>query len=201
MEIENREKWLENKIVKERLKEVWMNEGEYFQACFDEIIIVLQQHKKKYGLEIFEDSRFITRRYKDMIGAHGIGKTAINIGMISEKALVNKSKKIRPVKDHVFGYITIARTIINAFLKSDLFNDKNWLEKYLHLWVIIHVTKEEHHRENIKRSNQLSNANLDYKTKKKMNHYTKVSRLLLDKNYKYRQTNMEYKKKVIARVK
>ena len=34
-----------------------------------------------------------------------------------------------------------------------------------------------------------------------MNHYTKVSRLLLDKNYKYRQTNMEYKKKVIARVK
>ena len=45
MEIENREKWLENKIVKERLKK-WMNEGEYFQACFDEIIIVLQQHKK-----------------------------------------------------------------------------------------------------------------------------------------------------------
>ena len=197
----DKETWFKDKIVKSKLEQVWNEEGDYYQACFNEVIMVLKEHKKYYGQNIFEDSRFIGRRYKDMIGAHGIGKTAINIGLITEKAHHYKKKKKNEkiTKDHLFGYITIAKTIINAFQKGKIENDENWLKKYFHLWLVIYVTDEEHHKDSIGRSNQKSNVNLNYHEKKRMKHYKNVSSLMIDENFKFRKVNEKYKKTVVQR--
>ncbi len=195
----DKETWFKNEIVKSKLEEVWNEEGDYYQACFNEVIMVLKEHKKYYGQNIFEDSKFIGRRYKDMIGAHGIGKTAINIGLITEEAYYYKKNKKKITKDHLFGYITIAKTVINAFLQGKIEDDENWLKKYFHLWLVIYVTDEEHHKDSIGRSNQKSNANLNYDYKKQMKHYNKVSRLLIDTNFKFRKINKKYKEAVVQR--
>jgi len=195
----DKETWFKNEIAKSKLEEVWNEEGDYYQACFNEVIMVLKEHKKYYGQNIFEDSKFIGRRYKDMIGAHGIGKTAINIGLITEEAHYYKKNKKKITKDHLFGYITIAKTVINAFLQGKIEDDENWLKKYFHLWLVIYVTDEEHHKDSIGRSNQKSNANLNYDYKKQMKHYNKVSRLLIDTNFKFRKINKKYKEAVVQR--
>ena len=54
-------------------------------------------------------------------------------------------------------------------------------------------------KDSIGRSNQKSNANLNYDYKKQMKHYNKVSRLLIDTNFKFRKINKKYKEAVVQR--
>ena len=90
----NKSDWIHNDKVKERLDEVWEVEGEYFQVCFEEVIDVLKAHHKKYNDQI-QNRQFITRRYQSMIGAHGIGKTAINIGLCTLAAKKDRDRGAR----------------------------------------------------------------------------------------------------------
>jgi len=171
-------------LVERGLGKIWKEEGDYFKVCFEEVITVLEAHYKKYGDQI-ENRQFITRRYKDMIGAHGIGKTFINIGLYTEDALNEKNKGEEIVKDHVFGYITIAKKVVRDFIDKKICKDENWLRKHFHLWLVINVSKEEHKKENILRSNQKNGKNINYDKKKKLEHYKNVSQLFyLEKDYK-----------------
>ena len=191
----NKSDWINNPLVKRRLDEVWEVEGDYFKVCFEEVVTVLEAHHKKYGDQI-ENRQFITRRYKDMIGAHGIGKTFINIGLYTEDALNEENKGEEIVKDHVFGYITIANKVVADFLAGKINN--KWLKDNFHLWLVINVSKEEHKKENILRSNQKNGKNIDYDKKKKLEHYKNVSQLFyLEKDYKVYNKNKVYKDKLV----
>ena len=196
----NKSDWINDPLVKKSLGKIWKVEGDYFKACFEEVIVVLKAHHKKYRNQI-KDRQFITRRYKDMIGAHGIGKTFINIGLCTEDALNERKKGNIAKKDHVFGYITIATKVVDEFLKN--INNKNeewyeeWLKEYFHLWLVIEVSKEEHKRENINRSNQQSGESIDYDFKLKLNHYKEVSDLYLRDDFKINFKNLDYKNKLV----
>ncbi len=186
----NKSGWINNDLVRKRLDEVWKVEGDYFKVCFEEVVTVLEAHHMKYGDQI-ENRQFITRRYKDMIGAHGIGKTAINIGLCTLDAKKEKDKH-KKTKDHMFGYITIANKVVHDFIDNKI--DKNWLRKHCHLWLVIEVTKKEHDRKNILRSDQKSGVNVDYNSKLKLKHYKDVSDLHIKKDFKIRFKNLDYKK-------
>lgn len=177
----------ENKLIKNRLEKEWEINKIYFQACFEEVLIAVEAHYKKYGNIIFE-SKFIGRRYKDMIGAHGIGKTKINIGLISENAVNSNNITL----DHVIGYKTCSKKVINDFKKYNFDIDymkDEWLKNHLHLWLVVKVTKDEHKTENIIRGDEIGdyekNFLNDYKMKLKLNHYKNVSQLYLNCNFKF----------------
>tara|TARA_Y100000590_G_scaffold219341_1_gene248436 strand:- start:36 stop:644 length:609 start_codon:yes stop_codon:yes gene_type:complete len=194
----NKSDWITDPLVKRRLDEVWEVEGDYFKACFEEVIVVLKAHYKEYKNEI-RNRRFITRRYKDMIGAHGIGKTFINIGLYTEDALNEKNKGEEIVKDHVFGYITIAKKVVRDFIDKKICKDENWLRKHFHLWLVINVSKEEHKKENILRSNQKNGDSIDYNDKLKLKHYMDVSNLHIRKDFEPKFANLDYKNELAER--
>lgn len=196
IKIQEKNNWLNNPEVCQRLDEIWKTEGNYFQTCFEEVIVVLEAHHKKYKNQITE-RQFITRRYKDMIGAHGIGKTFINIGLCSEESILEKNQGKKTVKDHVFGYVTIAKKVVCDFIDEKI--DENWLEKNFHLWVTIEVSKKEHRKENIQRSDQNSGLNIDYEHKLKLKHYKVVSDLYIKEKFKPRFSNLNYKNELVER--
>ena len=177
----------ENKLIKDRLEKEWEINKKYFKECFEEVLVAVETHYKKYDKKIFK-SKFIGRRYKDMIGAHGIGKTKINIGLISEDTIRNKNITL----DHVIGYKTCSKKVINDFKKYNFdisYMKDDWLKNHLHLWLVIKVTKEEHKTENIIRGDEISdyeqNFLKDYQMKLKLNHYKNVSQLYLNCNFKF----------------
>ena len=191
--------WFNNQKVQERLKEAWKEEGEYFQVCFEEVIDVLKAHHKKYNDQI-QNRQFITRRYQSMIGAHGIGKTAINIGLCTLAAKKDREQGEKTVKDHVFGYTTTAKKVVNDFviLKGKI-DDGEWLRNYFHLWLVIEVSKREHRRENILRSDQESGDNIEYDHKLKLKHYKNVSELYIRNDFKIISFNSKFKKELVNR--
>lgn len=189
----NKSDWINDPLVKKRLGKIWEVEGDYFKACFEEVIVVLKAHYKEYKNEI-RNRRFITRRYKDMIGAHGIGKTAINIGLCTLNANEEKDKH-KKTKDHIFGYITIANKVVHDFIDNKI--DENWLRNHCHLWLVIEVTKKEHGGKNILRSDQKSGVNVDYNSKLKLKHYMDVSNLHIRKDFETKFANLDYKNKLV----
>ena len=195
----NKSDWITDPLVKRRLDEVWEVEGDYFKACFEEVIVVLKAHYKEYKNEI-RNRQFITRRYKDMIGAHGIGKTAINIGLCTLNANEEKDKR-KKTKDHIFGYITIANKVVHDFIdkKIDDKNWQNWLRNHYHLWLVIEVTKKEHDGKNILRSDQKSGDSIHYNDKLKLKHYMDVSNLHIRKDFEPKFANLDYKNELAER--
>jgi len=196
----NKSDWINDDLVKKRLDKVWEVEGDYFKACFEEVIVVLKAHHKKYKNQI-KNRQFITRRYQSMIGAHGIGKTAINIGLCSDAALKDRKNGKATVKDHVFGYVSTSRIIVDAFLKNTNNENEQWYEEWLkdnfHLWLVIEVSKKEHKSDNINRANQQSEESIDYDFKLKLNHYKEVSDLYLRDDFKINFKNLDYKNKLV----
>jgi len=181
-----------NHEVKRRLKRIWDDEGEKFVKIFKEVLVAVKAHYEVYNLDILSDG-FMSRRYQSMIGAHGIGKTRLDIGLISQNAWKikysdNKNKTPR-VFDHLIGYKSISKEVVKNIIHFK-FNDEylcnNWLENHICLWMGVKVTKEEHKAENIQRGDKAGAGITDVKSKLMFKHYREDISILLDKNFKSR---------------
>jgi len=181
-----------NHEVKRRLKRIWDDEGEKFVKIFKEVLVAVKAHYEVYNLDILSDG-FMSRRYQSMIGAHGIGKTRLDIGLISQNAWKikysdNKNKTPR-VFDHLIGYKSISKEVVKNIIHFK-FNDEylcnNWLENHIYLWMGVKVTKEEHKAENIQRGDKAGEGITDVKSKLMFKHYREDISILLDKNFKSR---------------
>ena len=181
-----------NHEVKRRLKRIWDDEGEKFVKIFKEVLVAVKAHYEVYNLDILSDG-FMSRRYQSMIGAHGIGKTRLDIGLISQNAWKikysdNKNKTPR-VFDHLIGYKSISKEVVKNIIHFK-FNDEylcnNWLENHIYLWMGVKVTKEEHKAENIQRGDKAGEGITDVKSKLMFKHYREDISILLDKNFKRR---------------
>ena len=181
-----------NHEVKRRLKRIWDDEGEKFVKIFKEVLVAVKAHYEVYNLDILSDG-FMSRRYQSMIGAHGIGKTRLDIGLISQNAWKikysdNKNKTPR-VFDHLIGYKSISKEVVKNIIHFK-FNDEylcnNWLENHICLWMGVKVTKEEHKAENIQRGDKAGAGITDVKSKLMFKHYREDISILLDKNFKRR---------------
>ena len=181
-----------NHEVKRRLKRIWDDEGEKFVKIFKEVLVAVKAHYEVYNLDILSDG-FMSRRYQSMIGAHGIGKTRLDIGLISQNAWKikysdNKNKTPR-VFDHLIGYKSISKEVVKNIIHFK-FNDEylcnNWLENHIYLWMGVKVTKEEHKAENIQRGDKAGAGITDVKSKLMFKHYREDISILLDKNFKSR---------------
>jgi len=181
-----------NHEVKRRLKRIWDDEGEKFVKIFKEVLVAVKAHYEVYNLDILSDG-FMSRRYQSMIGAHGIGKTRLDIGLISQNAWKikysdNKNKTPR-VFDHLIGYKSISKEVVKNIIHFK-FNDEylcnNWLENHICLWMGVKVTKEEHKAENIQRGDKAGEGITDVKSKLMFKHYREDISILLDKNFKSR---------------
>ena len=62
----------------------------------------------------------------------------------------------------------------------------NWVQKYICLWLVVKVTKDEHRHENIKRGDKAGGGITDVKSKLMFKHYREDISILLDKNFKRR---------------
>ena len=180
--------FIENDLINNRLKVEWDRNCDYFKNCFEEVLYAIDIHYKKYKNRIF-DSKFIVRRYSSMIGAHAIGKTKINIGLISQNAMSSTNTTM----DHVIGYKTVSKKVVYDFKKNNFninYMKEKWLKDHLHLWLVIKVTKEEHKLDNIIRGDDDDDDFLDdYKIKLGLNHYKKVSDIYLKKTFKKKYFN------------
>jgi len=181
-----------NHEVKRRLKRIWDDEGEKFVKIFKEVLVAVKAHYEVYNLDILSDG-FMSRRYQSMIGAHGIGKTRLDIGLISQNAWKIKysdNKNNTPlVFDHLIGYKSISKEVVQNIIHFK-FNDEylcnNWLENHICLWMGVKVTKEEHKAENIQRGDKAGEGITDVKSKLMFKHYREDISILLDKNFKSR---------------
>tara|TARA_B100000427_G_C15238837_1_gene476813 strand:+ start:74 stop:679 length:606 start_codon:yes stop_codon:yes gene_type:complete len=184
-----------NHEVKRRLKRIWDDEGEKFVKIFKEVLVAVKAHYEVYNLDILSDG-FVSRRYQSMIGAHGIGKTRLDIGLISQNAWKIKysdNKNNTPlVFDHLIGYKSISKEVVQNIIHFK-FNDEylcnNWLENHICLWMGVKVTKEEHKADNIKRGDKAGEGITDVKSKLMFKHYRDDISILLDKNFKSRFFN------------
>ena len=187
-----------NHEVKRRLNRIWEDEGGEFIERFKEVLVAVKAHYKVYNSDIFSDG-FTSRRYQSMIGAHGIGRTKLDIGLISQNALKikcnnkNNENKTPLVFDHLIGYKSISKKVVRDFVddyKLDI--DKmanNWVQKYICLWLVVKVTKDEHKSENIQRGDKAGAGITDVKSKLMFKHYREDISILLDKNFKSRFFN------------
>ena len=60
----------------------------------------------------------------------------------------------------------------------------NWVQKYMCLWLVVKVTKDEHKAENIQRGDKAGAGNTTVKKKLMFKHYREDISILLDKNYR-----------------
>jgi len=194
VKIDRNKSVIKNPEVKRRLKRIWEDEGDEFIDRFKEVLIAVKAHHKVYKDKILEDG-FVSRRYQSMIGAHGIGRTKLDIGLISQNAWkIKYSKKENGNKtplvfDHLIGYKSISKKVVQDFI--DLKLDKEsmcdkWLENHICLWMGVKVTKEEHKAENIQRGDKAGEGITDVKSKLMFKHYREDISILLDKNFKSR---------------
>ena len=197
IKIDRNKSVIKNHEVKRRLKRIWEDEGDEFIERFKEVLIAVKAHHKVYIDKILEDG-FVSRRYQSMIGAHGIGRTKLDIGLISQNAWKIKysnkenGNKTPLVFDHLIGYKSISKEVVQDFidlkLNEEYMCDK-WLENHICLWMCVKVTKEEHKAENIKRGDKAGEGITDVKSKLMFKHYREDISVLLDKNFKSRFFN------------
>ena len=108
---------------------------------------------------------------KNTMGYRGIGSSGINSGLCSKNALELKYKFGKDYKydvsdDHVLGATLIGETVEKAIEMSNwnpkLLIKEGWLHDNLHLWGMVRVTKEEHHKDNIVRNKHNLNEKLNF---------------------------------------
>ena len=194
VKIDRNKSVITNHEVKRRLKRIWDDEGEEFIERFKEVLVAVKAHYKVYDRDILSDG-FVSRRYQSMIGAHGIGRTKLDIGLISQNAWKIKysnkenGNKTPLVFDHLIGYKSISKEVVQDFIDSKFNEDymcNKWLENHICLWMGVKVTKEEHKAENIQRGDKAGEGITDVKSKLMFKHYREDISILLDKNFKSR---------------